>query len=238
MTDLLGNLPIPVGAEEPVGDPLRRTLGEYLQAAIRYYCSDAWNSLAPGTDVCGSVATNDPSDNTFASQRNGSLAVYRDDKNRKVVYLGNDTSYRECKIAVLWIPPVAVQVHKANRESFFAAIESAMIAGLTRGRVPTWIVDGDTDTTSLWRGSHIGNQLGLMKPLQNSDMLFDDYTITIEMLGAEPRKYPSLRCMFTIWEQYQLDATINTSAAAGVPEVVGGSIMSANGVPWDTLGLP
>jgi hypothetical protein len=237
MADLLGNQTVPVGAEEPVGDPLRKTLGEYLQAALRYYCADAWNKLAPGTDVCGKVSTNDPSDNTFVSQRDGSLAVFRDDKNRKLVYVNDGMAYRECKLAVLWIPPVAVQVHKAARESFFMAIESAMFAGLIRGRVPTWIVSGDTDTTSTWRGSHIGNELGLMKPLQNSDLVFDDYTITIEMLGAEPRKYPSLRCMFTIWEQYQADPTINTSAALGLPQVDGDAIPSVNGVPWDTLGL-
>jgi hypothetical protein len=237
MSDQLGNLSLPVSVDAPVGDPLRQTLGDFLQAAIRYYCADAWNRLAPGTDVCGQVATNDPSDNTFVSPKNACLAIYRDDKNRKVVYIGNDTSYRECKIVALWIPPTAVQIHKAARESFSQAVEAAILAGLTRGRVPTWVVTGDTDPTSQWRGSHIGNQLKLMKPLQHSDIVFDDYTITIEMLGNEPRKYPSLRCMFVCHEQYQLDPTIGTSGALGGPQVPGEAIMTVNGVSWDTLEL-
>lgn len=238
MSDQLGNLSLPVTTVAPVGDPLRRTLGDFLQAAIRYYCGDAWNNLAPGTDVCGQVATNDPNDNTFVSAKNACLAIYRDDKNRKVVYIGEDTSYRECKIVALWIPPTAVQCHKAARESFNQAIEGAILAGLTRGRVPTWIVDGDTDTTSQWRGSHIGNQLKLMKPLQHSDIVFDDYTVSIEMIGTEPRKYPSLRCMFICWEQFQVDPSIGTVPTAGGPLVAGTPIMTANGVPWNTLGLP
>lgn len=238
MTDRLGNLELPVSTCPPVGDVLRQTLGDFLQASIRYYCTDAWNRLAPGTDVCGQVSTNDPSDNTFVSAKNACLAIYRDDRNRKVVYVNHDMSYRESKIVALWIPPTAVQVHKAARESFFQAIEAAIVTGLTRGRIPTWIVDGDIDTTSQWRGSHIGNQLRLMKPLQHSDIVFDDFTITIEMLGAEPKKYPALRCMFVCWEQLQLDASLGTVPIAGGPLVVGESILTVNGVPWDTLALP
>jgi hypothetical protein len=236
MTDRLGNLTLPVEITEPAGDPLRETLGSYLQAAIRYYCADAWAAIGGrDNDPCARFETNDPNDNTFHTSSLPCLALYRDDRNRKVVYLGNDTSYREANIVLLWIPPVAVQEHKARRESFFNAVEGAIVLGLSRGRVPTWIVAGDTDPVSQYRGSHIGNQLGLMKPLQHGDIRFDDFTLTIEMLGAPPRKYPALRGMLTIHEQLILDPSLGNVTAAIGPLTVGGYTLSVNGVPWSTL---
>lgn len=238
MTDSLGNLTLPVGVAEPIGDPLRATLGSYLQAAIKYYCDDAWSHLMPGVSACERYETNDPTDNTFHTSKLPCLAVFRGDRGRKVIYDGHDISRRESTITLLWIPPTAVQHHKAKRESFFQGIEAAITAGLTRGRVPTWVVDGDTDTSSSYRGSHIGNQLGLMKPIHQSEMKFDDQEISIEMMGAEPKKYPALKCTLTISEQYILDPTIGTVPAAIDSYAIGGYTVTSNGVNWSILKDP
>jgi hypothetical protein len=239
MADTIGALTLPVPETTPAGDPLRTILGSYLQAAIRYYCADAWQKIGGyDADPCARFETNDPNDNTFVTSKLPCLALYRDDRNRKVVYLGNDVSYRECKLVALWIPPVAVQDNKAKRESFFNAIEAAIIAGLVRGRVPTWIVDGDTDASASYRGSHIGTQLRLMRPIHQGDIQFDDFELSIEMIAAPPRKYPGLRAMFTVWEQYVIDPSIGNVPAAIAPYSPGGYSLSVNGVPWNILQDP
>jgi hypothetical protein len=238
MTDSLGKLSIPVSVAEPVGDPLRNILGSFLQAAIKYYCDDAWSKLMPGVSACERFETNDPTDNTFHTSKLPCLAVFRGNRGRKVVYDGNDISRRESTLELLWIPPPAVQSPKARRESFYQGIEAAITAGLTRGRVPTWIVDGDTDTSSSYRGSHIGNQLQLMKPIHHADIRFDDQEISIEMKNAEPRKYPALKCTLTIQEQYVLDPTIGTVPAAIDAYAIGGYTVTSNGVNWSILKDP
>lgn len=239
MSDTVGALTLPVPETTPAGDPLRAILGSYLQAAIRYYCTDAWQKIGGyNSDPCARFETNDPSDNTFVAAHLPCLALYRNDKNRKVVYLGNDISYRECNIVALWIPPPEPQDKNARRESFLNAIESAIMAGLTRGRVPTWIVDGDPDTSASYRGSHIGTQLKLMRPIHQGDIRFDDHTLTIEILGQPPRKYQGLLAMFTVWEQYTLDPSIGNVPAAIAPYSPGGYSLSVNGVPWNVLQDP
>jgi hypothetical protein len=229
MPDTLGLLDLPVAVTEPAGDPLRQAIGSFTQAAIRYYCADAWEQIGGGRNVCHSVATNDPSDNTFSEATLPQLAVYRDDRNRKTIMVSDDVGYRETNIVMLWIPQVAVQQHKAIRESFHQAIESALSVAFLRGRVPTWIVPGDTDSVSAYKGSHIGNQLGLYRPIQRSDLRFDDHTLTIEMLGTEPRKYPALRIMLTLQEGLALDPAIGNSVSAIE------TVVQASGVDWFTI---
>ena len=229
MSDLLGSVTVPVGITNPAGDPLREALGSFTQAALRYHCSDAWAPIGGGTNVCERYDTNDPSDNTFHTSKLPCLAVFRDDRNRKTIMVTDDIGYRETNIVMLWIPQVAVQKDKATRESFFQAIESALSVAFLRGRVPTWIVPGDTDTSSSYRGSHIGNKLGLYRPIQRSDLRFDDHMLTIEMLDAPPRKYPGLRIMLTLQEGIYLDPAIGSFTSKLATEV------SASGIVWQTI---
>lgn len=230
MTDTLGLLELPVQETTPAGDPLRELIGSFTQAAIRYYCSSAWATIAGGVDVVERVETNDPSDNTFHTSKLPCLAVFRDDRNRKTVMVSDDIGYRETNIVMLWIPQLATQEWKANRESFIQAIEAAVSIAFLRGRVPTWTVPGDTDVVSSRLGSHIGNQLGLYRPIQKSDLRFDDHMLTIEMLNAPPRKYPGLRIMLTLFEGLVGDPSIGNTATAGE------TLLSASEVPWQTIG--
>ena len=229
MTDALGLLDLPVQITEPSGDPLREAIGSFTQAAIRYYCSDAWAPIGGGTNVVERVETNDPSDNTFHTSKLPCLAVFRDDRNRKTIMVSDDVGYRETNIVMLWIPQVAVQQHKARRESFFQAIEAGLSVAFLRGRVPTWIVPGDTDTASAYKGSHIGNQLGLYRPIQRSDLRFDDHMLTIEMMAAETRRYPALRIMLTLQECITLDAAIGNNLSAIT------TVVEASGIDWQTI---
>jgi hypothetical protein len=229
MTDTLGILDLPVAVTEPAGDPLREALGSFTQAALRYHCGSAWEPIGGGRNVCQTVSTNDPSDNTFSEAPLPQLAVFRDDRNRKTIMVSDDTGYRETNIVMLWIPQVAVQHHKAKRESFMQAIEAGLSVAFLRGRVPTWIVPGDTDSVSAYKGSHIGNQLGLYRPIQRSDLRFDDHILTIEMMNAEPRKYPGLRIMLTLQEDIYLDPAIG-NAVSKIETIV-----HASGIDWQTI---
>jgi hypothetical protein len=211
MADSLGVLALPVSATAlPVGDPIRKILGSFLQAAIRKNCNAAWSQIGGGTDVVMRVETNDPNDNTFVTTNLPCLAMLRDNRGRRMVRIADDIRYRESRIVALWVPSLAVQIHKANRESMYQAIEAAVDVAVERGRVAGWVNAGDTTALSAVRGSHIDTALNLLRPIAQ-DVSFEDATITVEIIGAESKKYPCLKIAFNIWER----------AILGVPADIG-----------------
>lgn len=215
MAGALGILTLPVtapsspSADACVGDPLRQKLGEFLQAAIRANCQAAWAGIAGvNSNVVERIEVNDPKDNTFVASKLPCLAIFRTERQRKFEQMGDDVRVRRSKIVVLWIPPVAVQWHRANREPFFQAVEAAIDEAVVRGRTPTWVDTGDTETRAATEGSLIDSRLELLYPLA-LDMQFDDFSLEITMPGAEPKKYPALMATFGIVEQGQITGTTN-----------------------------
>ena len=221
MSDTIGALSIPVSTiQAPIGDPLRQKLGEFLQAAIRASCQTAWAQLQGGSNVVERVEINDPGDNTFHTNRLPCLAVFRLGKPHKPVQFTNDIRYQNSKIIVLWVPPPVPQAHRAAREPFFRAVKAAVDHAAYVGRTPGWVVKGDADPYAATEGSHIGTQLGLLRPL-SYDIEFDDTNVEIDMMGGAPdRVYPAAQISFDIWEPW-------TITPATYPAAVGVNIDNA-----------
>jgi hypothetical protein len=210
--DHLGALSLPVTATPAelehgaVGDPVRYMLGGFLQAAIRAECQAAWVKIGGGTNVVERVEGNDPTDNTFSTTKLPCLAMLREERGRQFTLDADDVSHRESKIVALWVPPLAVQNWKARREPFYQAIEGAVIKACRAGRTPGWRVAADTDAFAATEGSQIVTWIGSMRPIWLG-LTFEDFTITIEMTEAPPKKYQALKITFPIWEGLTENAT-------------------------------
>lgn len=215
MTDYLGATTLPVSATaQPIGDPLRQMLGDFLQAAIRTGCGAAWNQIGGGGNVVERVETNDPSDNTFVTSKLPCLAIYREERARKFTIDADDISHRESTVTALWVPPVAVQHWKARRESFYQGIEAVVMSAVRRGRTPGWRRLGDTDPRAAAEGSVVATSIGAMRPLHYG-LTFEDIMITIEMPEAPPKKFPALKMSFQIWENLSESLSDYTNTAEG-----------------------
>lgn len=210
MTESVGILPVPVTAtareqaDHVVGDPVRLRLGEFLQAAIRAGCQSAWEAIGGGTNVCERVEVNDPSDNTFSTTKLPALFIYRESGGRLWEHLSADFSYRTSILTALWVPPTAVQEWKARRESFFQAVESAVMSAVANGRTPGWVLTGDTDPIAATEGSEITSALGIRYPLYHGGVTFDDLPLTIEMRDGNTKTFPGLKISFKVQEMLTL----------------------------------
>lgn len=223
MTDTVGALSLPgtppadvdTAIAESTGDPLRRILGEFLQAAIRDGCQADWSVIAGGTNVCERVEVNDPTDNTFVTSKLPCLAMLRDDRQQLVpTQLADDIRYHDGKVVALWIPPTAVQKHRAAREPFSRKVAAAIDTAIRRGRTPSYVVPGDADARAATEGSLVETYLGVLRPLCYG-ITFSDFTVEIQMEQAPNKKYPALRVMFDLWEDVALGFTQVTHTASG-----------------------
>ena len=225
MTDTVGALSLPVAAPaDPdaaalaaTGDPLRRILGDFLQAAIRDGCQAAWAVIGGGTNVCERVEVNDPTDNTFVTSKLPCLAMFRDDREPLTpVQLADEIRYHQGKVVALWIPPVAPQKPRAVREPFFRAVTAAIDTAIRRGRTPSYKVTGDTDPLTATQGSLVERYLSVVRPLCYG-ITFSDFTVTIDMQQGDSKKYPALRIMFDLWEDVTLGfAAVTHTASATI----------------------
>lgn len=218
MADTVGALSLPVAAPaDPdaallaaTGDPLRRILGDFLQAAIRDGCQAAWATIGQHTNVCERVEVNDPTDNTFVTSKLPCLALFRDDREPLTpVQLADEIRYHQGKVVALWIPPNIVQKGRALREPFGRAVAAAVDTAIRRGRTPSYKATGDTDPLTATQGSLVEKYLSVVRPLCYG-VSFSDFTVTIDMQQGDAKKYPALRIMFDLWE----DVTLGFTAVA------------------------
>lgn len=195
-----GALPLPVsGNDLPVGDPLLAKLGSFLQAALRYYCGDAWTAIGGKTDVCERVETNDPTDNTFVTTKLPCLALFRLETNNEDLRIADDLYESKSNVVVLWIPQPGIQNWRATRETFVRAVRAAVSAALKRERVPGWVIPGDQDPLAPIEGSNILDALNLMRPFLS--VKTEDFPLVIEIDGAPTQRYPSVKFTIPISEQ-------------------------------------
>jgi hypothetical protein len=198
--DPVGVLDLPVNyTAEPVGDPVRQLLGEFLQAGIRAACQSAWTQIGGGTNVVERVEVNDPKDNTFSTTKLPALFIYRENKPRTWEILSSDVGYRDATVVAMWVSSLAVQAWKAKREAFFQAIEAAVMDFCDRERTPGWIMDGDTDPIAATEGTNISRAIKIIRPLSYG-VSFEDGTLDIEMPNAPTKKFPALKIMFQLRE--------------------------------------
>lgn len=175
-------------------------VGDFLQAAIRDGCQTAWAAIGGGTNVVERVEVNDPSDNTFHTSKLPALFVYREARARKRQAVAADMSYRSSQVTALWIPQLAVQAWKANREAFFHGVECAVLTAVERARATSWTRAGDSDPFAAAEGSDIGTATSLLRPLYDS-VEFEDFILSIDILNQPTKNYPALKMTFLIWEQ-------------------------------------
>jgi len=218
-------IPLPVPDVAPRGDtvvrsfwdPARLYLGEFLQAAIRAGCGAAWNAIGGGTNVVERVEVNDPSDNTFTTAKLPCIVVMRENRDRKFEQIADGVRVRNAKLVALWIPPIAAQFHRANRESFFQTVEAVVDEAIVRSRTPGWVVPGDTDPRAAAEGSLLNYWMGALYPLAlNLD--FSDFTVEIEVPEMPSKKYPALRMLFQYQEQAVPSGSVQPNTAVATIE--------------------
>lgn len=224
MTDTLGLLQLPaLATDDPVGDPLRKILGQFLAAHLNAKLKNAWNELCPG-NVVERIETNDPADNTFVASKLPCLAVYDANRPQQFEQLSDDIELRRSQIAILWVPPPVPQGHRAKREAFSKAVTAAIFNALRRGRTPTWKYTGDTDPLTATRGSYINNILHLFQPI-HLGATAEDAVLQIEMRGdpqGPPAKYPATRVLVNVVEEH-------TEGLEGVVDNAGAGTWRTNG---------
>lgn len=200
MIGSVGALSIPVNpSENPIGDPSRLLLANFLSAHLSANLGCAWAEIGGGTQVVERIDVNDPSDNTFHTSKLPLLCVYREKKRRSLDRIADGISSRPSTMVALWIPPPAAQNWKAKREPFSQAVEAAFYDACLAERTPNWIIPGDTDPMASTKGSHIGIAMGLLRPLAY-DLQTEDIQLRIEMLEEQSRSYPGVKMTLPIWE--------------------------------------
>ena len=235
MTDVLGMLSLPASASDnPVGDPLRQVLGDFLAAHLNATLQTAWNKLANGTKVVERVEVNAPSDNTFVASKLPCLAIYCDTERKPAEFERetDDILLRRRQIVALWVPPPVPQEHRAKREPFNDAVSAAIMNALRRGRTRTYIYPGDTEALASTRGSWIQGILQLRQPLHYK-FTIGEVPLEMSIRGDStmtPAKYPAVKATIHIVEQMTegLDADIGPNLAEGTYTVNEGTALSSD----------
>lgn len=177
MGDVAGPLGLPApNSDTPLGDPLLRTLVDFLAAVINDQCGTAWQTVDPGsgTTVVTSTFTHDPVEVEFIDKQLPGLFLWRGEVG-EARWIGQDYLVRPSTLQLALVMRPTAQQRQKLRESFVNAAMSALELALEhQARTPSWIAAGDTDPLAVTRGSLLWTFLsahslklgrGAMRPL-------------------------------------------------------------------------
>lgn len=238
MAGNVGLLTLPAAAPSipfdkiPVGDPLRQVIGDFLAAHLNANLQVMWTAIGGGTKVVERVETNNPDDNTFVTSKLPCLCVFEAESKHHFERKADELWTRSRELTILWIPPIAVQYHKARRESFKTAVGGAIMHALMLERTPSYVASGDSDPLAATRGTNIFTFAKI--PYQPSNMTAGNTELKIEISGSgengegtKTYSYEASNVQLTLTEEVaddgaswhfpaKLDATLSSNASASV----------------------
>ena len=191
MADMFGAVSFPMAAAtDPTsaGDPALAYLGEFLKAAINADCALAWKTkgISPSNDAVSFVFTDDPR-NDFDESRLPALYIFR----------GKATSTTETddlltnvtEIKCYWLMDGAQDDHLHARTQMGNAIYMSAFRSLVRGRVPAYIVAGDTEAFAATLGSWVWGYAGvkMVRVLDSTPL-----SLTLDKIDGEGKSIPFL----------------------------------------------
>lgn len=198
MSDLFGLLELPVpppeSDDDPVADPLLKTLLSFVKAVVNAEAADAWAAVCPGDPLpIAHTFAHNPDPASFNSKKTPALYMWRGaDKGRgdySQCYVADDAP-----ISCLWVPPSTTQEKRRLRQPFANAIKKTIRVAIAAGRHEAWVVPGDTYYDPDAYGSVLIRHARLAKIDLGE---FRDFELFVEMeLGKS--KVPFDCVMFTL----------------------------------------
>lgn len=149
MSDTFGNLALPTeppAPEQPAGDPALVRLLAFTRAAISASCESAWAAVATSREpVVRTAHAYDPESVHFAEKDLPALFGFRPRQTFATEGAPLDFLTSSSSVSLLWIPAPTTQLRDTLRATIVNAIAKAVAVALQRGRIPSWVDDGDTD---------------------------------------------------------------------------------------------
>ena len=157
MVDTLGIQSFPASAPatgQPAGDVALGYLLEFLKASVNAACDGMWSAqgVCPGRHTIDFTFHHDPR-KLFEEGRLPALYAWRG--KRRSEKAADNLWKQVSTIELAWVAEGAEEDHMVARDSAMWAIAGAIDVSLRRDRTPTWIVTGDTDVISVYRGSSL-----------------------------------------------------------------------------------
>jgi hypothetical protein len=199
-TDLFGALaldtvPVPVRESaigypgafiQPAGDPLLYYVSSFLQTIINSRCGAAYAALdpRPSTPALNGLAVIevdyvDPADHSFNARDLPAIYMYRD--TFPASRIADDMYVQKSHLACHWVPRPDNLQRRQEIAPFVNAIAMVINRAIIRGRDPSWIVPGDTDTQAAYFGSSLVGWTGADRPFA----LIESKRTTITIAGHE-----------------------------------------------------
>lgn len=199
--------------DSPSTDP---TLGVLLAFLVAWLNKDqnaqaAWNTVGidPAHPPVQVVRFADPRDvtTTFEPDRLPALYAWRDPGTFE--QLADDWETELSTVKILWILPIVMPEDQQLRRPFFNGLAKTVYLALSRGRTPSWVVIGDTDTLAPTQGSWVGTFLQTVNEPGYYLQGWRPTTVTIKPIdgSTEPGIWPAVEFTLQLREKLTVDIT-------------------------------
>jgi hypothetical protein len=110
-----------------------------------------WDKIGGQTQAVRTLWLHDPADAVFSTSFLPALFMWR--QSAQQAYLADDYLQDTTVVKGLWVFPEADQAIQRQRAPFANVLSKLIGDGIERGRTPSWLQPGDTDTTTPGQGS-------------------------------------------------------------------------------------
>ena len=171
MSDTIGAQSFPLGRPVPNethGDPALGHLVEFLMGSVNAACGRKWDAqgVSPGRKVVAFAFTHDPK-KLFEENRLPAIYAWRSKSVRSRA--ADELRKKTTTIKIAWIGEGASESQLIARDTMMNAIADAIDRAISKGRDPTWRIDGDTDPLATRRGSSLVDICGWSRAQPTDD---------------------------------------------------------------------
>ena len=150
--------------------------------------------------------SHNPSKEGFSVSYLPALYLFRDDKDGgDIVHEADDWEVEEGLWTLLWVTPSPASGQDVQRQYrlYQNQLVKACAVALSCGLTPSWVMPGDTDPTSRWRGSYLGFFTNVMR--QRITKWRRTEIVIKSSNGGAPVEYPAIEMKMLVREKTQAD---------------------------------
>ena len=157
---------------------------------------------APGL----SLFAHNPVEDVFSVAYLPALYLFRDDKTGgEIVHEADDWEVEESTWTLLWVMPSPLSGQDVQRQyrQYANQVVKACAVALSVGLTPSWVMPGDTDPTSQFRGSFLGFFTNVMR--QRITGWKRTKIVVKSSNGATTQEFPAVEMKMLVREKTQAD---------------------------------
>lgn len=189
----IGGARLPLAPAALFPDRALDVIGGYLAAFLQSYLGKAWDAVGQGEPIVRQFFTHDPENYDFSVDHLPALYLFRQESDDDTVDITEDWQNYSDRIQVFWVFPPLDQFQLAEISRAAPLIGKTIARALKRGRDPSFVIDGDPDTTAAYEGSVIIRHAGLTK-LRGTRWKFGAIAIK-QMEDTDPHARRPFPCM-------------------------------------------